>query len=354
VVVFVAAYAITRLLLEGCQAWRAGRRSWRSVAADNHLELALLGLSIVWALLFVTAMYPGTTFSYVVTRQKSLSHVLLRYLHNDWLVPILLGVVIVRFKRFLFSRGEIDPLWDSLAVGALAYSFSILSLRMFALHYMAPANFIALIYLAYMSRAWLLKPTQMRVAIVAIALGGLLLHDVAYSTFRVTERKGTIAAKSQLAEFLKSYVSTNKGDAVELYFPYASRYSLMELTAYLRQKGFHLAGQSLGGPEVGPALVVTCGEVSSLNRSYSDYRCVHADRAQAGALIVLLPDDPVPRDGVEDIRKHAVSLLSVGPSQTCTKLWPWFRLTWLIYPPLWLRIFPPHWLRLDVFQESLG
>jgi hypothetical protein len=316
----------------------------------------MLGLSAVWAVLFVAALYPDTTFSYVATQRKGLSSVLLATSQINWLLPILLAVVILRFGRFMFSDGEIDPLWDSLAIGAVAYCFCILTLRMFSGYYMAPANLIALVYLARVAKAWLSKPTRLRVSIVAIALGCLLLHDAAYSSFLVIERKGMISTKSQLAKFLKSYVSTKKGDVIELYFPYAEGPPVMELSAYLRWKGFQLAGQSVRGPEAGPVLVVEGRADFSYNRcvEYANYTCIHADSAKAGALIVVMPDDDVPISGVDDIRRHAVSLLSVGGCGTWSRLVPWLRLLRTIHPQFWQHKLPEHWLRLDVLQETTG
>lgn len=352
-VIFVVAYALTGLLLDIHAKWRAGNPSWRKIVSDNYLPLAMLALSAVYAVLFVAALVPNRTFSYVAEHARGLGPVLLAYLETDWLLPVLLGIVILRFGRLLLSGGDIDPMWDSLAVGSLAYFVCLLALRLYSSHYVAPVNLIAILYLARISREWLLKPTQLRVSIMAILVVCVLIHDAAYSTFRVVQRKGVIATNVALAGFLKARVLATKASVIEVYFPYTEGYRLMELSAYLHYKGLRLAGHGSGGPETGPALVIAGGQDFSGAEcvGYASYACIHAEGAKHGDLIVVLADDAVPLGAVDAIREHSVSLLSVNACRACSRPGSWLRLLHTIYPRFWERPLPEHWLQLDVLEE---
>ena len=192
-------------------------------------------------------MLPHRNFSYINGLREPIVSVLLAYLQIDWLPLILLVVLVLRFGLFLFSNGRLDPMWDPLAVGALAYFFGVVSLRINSGYYMAPVDLFALLYLANMSLLWLSKASRLRIAVVAIVFSVVLLHDIAYSSFRMVERKGLITTKSQFADFLSSYLSAAKNRNIELFFPYSDGYRLMGLSSYLRYKGFPLRGQHVAG-----------------------------------------------------------------------------------------------------------
>jgi len=347
VVIFVVAFAITQLLLQLC----AGNRSWHELIKENSLSLGMLAVSGIYVVLFLAAMLPQRNFSYVAGHHESLSSVLLVYVRIDWLPLILLAILLVRFGRFMFSAGQLDFIWDSLGVGALAYFFGVIALRLNSGYYMAPVDFIALLYLANLSLIWLSTPTRVRVSVVAIVFICVFLHDAAYSSFRIVERKTVITTKSELSDFLKGYLPTANNNTVELYFPYASGFRLMELSAYLTYKGFHLMGQSATLPETGPSLVIEAREKFTNNRcvDYRDYACVHMESAGTGALIVVLPDDNASMRDVELIGMDSTPLLSLkAPGISTMK---WFRSLHAISPSFSTSQLPDHWLQLHVFKK---
>ena len=233
VVLFVVAYAITQLLLQLSIARRSGQISWLGLAKENALSVGMLGVSAIYLILFLVAMLPHRTFSYINGLREPLASVLLAYLQIDWLPLILLVVLVLRLGLYLFSNGRLDPLWDPLAVGALAYFFGVVSLRINSGYYMAPVDLFALLYLANMSLLWLSKASRLRIAAVAIVFIFVLVHDFAYSSFRMVERKGIITTKSQFADFLTGYLAAAKGRNVELFFPYSDGYHIMGLSSYL-------------------------------------------------------------------------------------------------------------------------
>ena len=353
VVVLIAAYAVTRVLVDICIG-RGADRSWKEVARRNALPLGMLIVSAIYAVLFLVAMLPERNLSYLEEHREALSSVFLAYAHIDWLPLILLVVLIIRFQQIVLSDSQLDPMWDSLAVGALAYFAAIISLRLISSYYMAPVDLIALLCLARLSLIWLQEPVKGRVYVVAILFICVLLQEVAYSSFRMVERKTIITTKSEFADFLESYLPTVNSNTVELFFPYASGYHLMELSTYLRYRGFHLAGQSVSASESGPRLVLEGREKFPDNRcvEYRDYACIHEQSAGAGALIVVFPDDIASMNDVEDIGKDSTLLLSVKAPGICAR--KWFRSLHTISPEFSVSQLPEHWLQLDVFKNALS
>jgi hypothetical protein len=186
---------------------------------------------------------------------------------------------------------------------------------------------------------------------VAVVFVCVLLHDAAFSSFRVIERKSVITTKSEFAEFLEGYLPAHKTARVELFFPYATGYNLMELSAYLKYKGFHMDGQSAPG-ETGPDLVIE-GPAQFANNhcvAYNDYACIHAEHPDPGALMVVLPDDDASDDEVRNVSRNSKELLDEKPPEMFTKKGSWLRSLHVISPEFSTKDLPEHWLELEVFQ----
>jgi hypothetical protein len=353
VVLLVVGYAVSRILLQ-LYAGRHGRRHpWQDLARENSLSLGMLAVATVYVVLFLAAMLPHRKFSYIAEHHVALGSVLFAYLQTDWLPLILLLFFAVRLGRFVLSRVALDPLWDPLAVGALAYFFGVIAVKLNSAYYMAPVDLIALFYLARLSLVWLAKPTRARISIVAVVFTCVLFHDVAYSAFRIIERKELIISKSHLAQFLGGYLLTAHREKVELFFPYASGYNLMELSSYLKYKGFRLEGWSATGSSEGPELVIAGPGRFENNHcvEYNDYVCIHEQQAGDGALIVVLPDDDASMSDVQAIGKTSTLLLYDEAPLVCTRTGSWVRSLHAISPEFALRVLPEHWLELHVFQR---
>jgi hypothetical protein len=351
VVLFVVAYAVTQLLLQFSVARRGVQRSWQEFVKDNALPVGMLGVAAIYLMFFLIAMLPHRSFSYINGLREPLLSVLLAYLQIDWLPLILLIVLLVRLGLFLFSNGRLDPMWDPLAVGAAAYFFGVVSLRINSGYYMAPVDLFALLYLASMSLLWLSRASRLRISVVALVFLSVLIHDIAYSSFRMVERKGVITTKSQFAEFLRGYLAANGAGSVELFFPYADGYHLMGLSSYLRYKGLPLEGQRAAGGETAPRLVIASREEFDDSRcvNYRDYACTHTESPAPGALIVILPDDDVSLSDVQHLAKDSDLLFSANACAACTKRDSWFRSLHAISAEFSVKRLPEHWLQLDVY-----
>jgi len=356
VVLFVVAYATAQLLVRLSATRRTGAVHWPEFFKKNSLSVGMLGVSAIYLMFFLIVMLPHRSFSYISGLREPLSFVLLSYLQIDWLPFILLVVLVLRFGLFLFSDGRLDAMWDPLAIGALAYFFGVVSLRISSGYYMAPVDLFALLYLANISLLWLSKASRFRIAAVATAFFFVLFDDIAYSSFRMVERKGVITTKSQFADFLSSYLSAAKSRKVELFFPYSDGYRLMGLASYLRYRGFPLQGDDVASNETAAGLVIASPENFYDSRcvSYRDYSCVHTERPDPGALIVILPDDDVSMSDVRRVAKDSDLVFSANACGACTKPDSWFRSLHAISAEFSVRRLPGHWLRLDVYQSPPG
>ncbi len=354
VVLILVPYALTQILLQLYIDPRGIHRRWRELARVNLLPLGVLVVSGIYVALLLAVMLPTRSMSYVDTLRAGPGSALLGYLHTNWLPFVLVAVLVLRLGRFLFRKAELDPLWDSVAVGALACFLCLVGMGLYAAYYAAPVDLIALLYIAQVSRSWLSKPTKLRLSAVAIGLLCLVIHDAAYSSFRLIERKGIISLRSQFADFLRSYQSTVGNGPIELFFPYASGKHLMELSVYLNYRGFSLVGQSGKSMGTGPAVVFEGRQEFPHGRciDYRDYACTQNEIPRNGSLIVVLPDDHVSmQEAVQNVGNDSALLFQSKACDFCTREHSWFQFFHTISPVFWNSPLPDHWLQLHVFKK---
>jgi hypothetical protein len=352
VVLLVAPFAITQIILHLHSRGRAGYRSWREFARENNVALGLLAVSAIYSVLFAFAMLPHHSFSYTKSLQMSIGFVIERYLQTDWPAFALIAIILTRVIRcFLFKR-QLDPLWDSLAVGAVICFSGIVAIRLYGCYYTAPADLIAILYLGWIAQSWLsTRSAFRRMAVVAIYVC-IVANNASYSAFRIIERKSIIAARSEFAQFLISYKDLTRDSTIRLFFPYAAGKGVMEMSAYLDYKGFEIIGGSDTRGNGMPLIVVQGREQFGNNQcvDYRAYACFHADHPQDGALTVFLPDDDVSTQEVENASKDLVPLLSADVCKLCTRDGSWLRLFHAVSPGFANRPLPGHWMHLDVFK----
>ncbi len=354
-VVFIVAYAGSRILLEIYTGWRRGN-PWQRIAQTQAIHLGMLGLAAIYSVIFLAILSSSHQLSYVAALKQGLATTVFAYLRVDWLLLIFTLAVCVRAARIVFSGGRVDPLWDSLAVGAAAYYLSIIALRIYSAYYMAPPDFIALLYLARLAINALQENQKIVSYALATALLCVVVHRAVYSSFRVLERKSIITAKRQLSDFMKHYLAAGNQDTVELYFPYASGYRLMELSSYFKYKGLPLAGQQEKGGAPQPGIVIVGREHFENNRCvpYRDYTCLHSDHVPPGALIIIMPDDDVSIQDAEAVGKDNTRLWSAKQCSFCSGANPWLSaLQGISAAHVWGPL-PSHWLLLDVFRRPVG
>ena len=350
-VVFVVAYAVSSILLE-IYTWRHGS-SWQKIARAQAVQLGMLGLAAIYSMMFLAIVSSGHKLSYVASLKQSLASIVVAYFQIDWLLAIFIMVIAVRAVRILSHGVKVDPLWDSLAIGAGAYYLAIICLRIYSPYYMAPADFIALVYVARLAITALQEESKIVSYAVAAIFLCFVVHRAVYSSFHMMERKDIITAKRQLSDFMKHYLAAGNQGTVDLYFPYASGYRLMELSSYFKYEGLPLARQQEKGGASQPDIVIVGREHFEDNRCvpYRDYVCLHSDHAAPGALIVLMPDDDISMDDVEAVGKDNTRLYSAKQCSFCSGENPWLRVLHGISAAHAWGPVPSHWLLLDVFKK---
>jgi len=228
----------------------------------------------------------------------------------------------------------------------------VFALGLYSGYYTAPVDLIAVLYTGRLALAWLAKPTRVRVLAAATVFLVLMLHNAAYSAFRVVETKSLIALKAQFADYLQS--RAEEADTIELYFPYATRFHLMGISSYLKQRGMRIAGQKASPTATGPRIQIDGRDEYPRNRcvEYRTYACTHVDSPPEGAWIALLPDDDVSTAEVERAGQGSQLVFSVQACGICERKDSWFRGLHAISQEYWNRALPEHWLELDVYRKA--
>jgi len=280
--------------------------------------------------------------------------VLWAYAQTDWLLIILLVALSVRLGRFLLSGRELDAMWEPLAVGALGYFVAVFALGLYSGYYTAPVDLIAVLYTGRLALAWLAEPTGARVLAAATVFLVLMLHNAAYSAFRVVETKSLIAVKAQFADYLQSHAGG--ADRLEMFFPYASKFHLMGISSYLKYRGIQIAGQKVRSITAGPSVQIEGRGDYPLDRcvDYRTYTCRHVESPREGAWIVVLPDDDATKADVERAGQGSQLVFSVKACGMCGREGSWFRRLHAISQEYWNRPLPEHWLELQVFKKGLS
>lgn len=353
VILFVVGYALASLFVEYWGIRKNRGWSWLEFAKQNSLFLAMLVVSSIYAFLFVLVLVPHDSFSYVAERRQDLLTIFSAYLRINWAPLLLFLVFIWRAWRFVFDNGEVDSVWDPVAVGALAYGAGIIGVRLYSAYYMAPVDFLAVLYLFRMVAAQIPKLSAPRKYVFGLVCLCFMAQVSAFSVARFVERKGIIATKEDLAVFLASYLPSSKSKVVDLYFPYATNYHMMDLASFLRYKGFRLVGQKDAAQSSLPAIVIEApGRFEhDLCVDYRDYACIHEDHAKPGDLIVILPDDHVSAQDVRQLRQNADDLFSTRVDRPLTRPGSWFRSLHAITTTSPQTKLPDHWLKIDVLRE---
>jgi hypothetical protein len=353
IVVLIAGFAVCYLLFQLYGGLTDRNRSWRGFFKQNSLYIGLLAVCATYVAFYVVAMFPWGHSAYVAEHSQPIGSVLQTYLVIDWLPWILLAVFLLRLVRLLNRTGGLDTMWDSLAAAALAYFFIVVGLRLISGYYMAPVDLIASVYLARLAFAWLTAARKAHVALAVSALVCLLIHDAAYSSFRIIERKSMIMASRRFADFLQSYSRDATDSTIDLYFPYATGHQLATLSAYLRYRDLPLAETGLANGRPGPRLRIEGAGEFTGNRcmEYSAYTCVHADTPIRGALVVVMPDDFVRMSDVSKLARDSAMLLQLKtPGLVADN--SWLRLLYVVSPEFAATGLPEHWLQLDIFQTG--
>jgi hypothetical protein len=311
-VVLVLVYAASQIVLDSKFDWNAVQNSWKQQLQKNIVPLGMIVVAGIYCLVFLVFMFPFPFVQSSYIQHFGGKGTLLKLLSTNLVVALLLIVCLVRVARFAFAKRQLEPLWDSLALGAVSYFFAILATGIYADYYLAPADLIAWLFLGRLAALRLSPTFKWRTATVGLAYVWLVVPSVADSTLLLLHRKQYILGASDLASFLNEYRAPGGERSVELFFPKRGGFLLAELSSYLHYKGIRVAGVDAPADSDRPEFVFAGLDDYPLGRCflYKQYLCKRDDNPEKGALIVFLPGDAVRKSDVEEVARDSTLLVS--------------------------------------------
>jgi hypothetical protein len=307
-------FAAARLIFR-CRRWDGmGWNFGRLRDKESRLDFCLISVGALFLIYYAAAMLPHPSIGYVDQQRFPLAEALACYLKADLLAWVLAAVALPR--AYLILRGRVEPAlaWDALAVGGVAYFAAYLCLGLVTSYYLAPVDFIAVLYLGRLAvlswddmRAW------SRAAVAGIAVVALV-QGASISVFREFERKNTIHAKAEIGDLIVTSYHSN-GGRLRVYFPFTQAYPLTEFAAYLAYRGVPIEEQSSGDPAGVHPIQLLKEEVAKdgLCLAYRGFIYRGASRPAAGDLVVEMPDDDESADEMSRYRDGGRLLWSYEP-----------------------------------------
>jgi hypothetical protein len=302
--VLLLGFAVGRLILRCRNVREAGWDYERLLDKESRLDWCLAGLAVLFLLFYFAVMgilaVMGThegihgSMGYAVERQQPLREIVFAYLRLDLLAWLFIAVVLGRIYLILRHRVAPSLLWDGLAFGGAACFLGyVVGLRMFGATYLAPVDLIAVLYVGrFAVLSWNKMHSWGKLAASVLALT-ILLQDVSFSAFAVFERKNVIHAKAEIASVVKTRYQNSERGTLRLFFPFASRYVIMEFASYLNYRGVPVEG-AVGAAGGRNSVVLATPALAEDGRCWGEgpgFRCRAVNGPAPGDLVIVLPDD---------------------------------------------------------------
>jgi hypothetical protein len=312
---------------------------------ESRLDLAFIILGALFWLYYLAVMLPHPNIEYAHEHRQPLEKIVLSYIKVDLLAWFLVGTVLSRTYLIVRRRVTPSPLWDGLAVGAVACFAGYLGLGMFAAYYLAPVDLIAVLYMGRLAVLSAAKWYLWGKLAVLVIISSILIQDVALSAFRIFEQKNVIHVKGQIAEVVQAQYRYSAGKPQKLFFPFASPYMIMEFASYLGYLGVSVEGapNALGKTnDMMMAARATTGDGPCI--SYRSFICHAASMPDPGDLVIILPDDNPSLAEVALYRERADILFS-HETHVPKWLYPFIRILRIASPgPPVQKDLPDGWL----------
>lgn len=349
---FLFTFAVARLLLRGLETGSVVGYYTRSPDKRSYLDVWLASLSLLYLLYYFAVMFPHPNMGYADQSRLNYMDALWAYLKLDPLAFLVVVFVAWRSYRILAHRQQAWVLWDSLALGGVAYFFAYLRLSMYASYYLAPVDLIACLYIGrilILSNPRMRRPLQLAVTAAVVLL---LIQQLAFSAFCVFERKNTVRAKAEMASAILSRYRHDPSATTVLYFPFASTTLVMQFGAYLQHIGVPIDTASVPDSR-NPSVVLASAAVATAGPCvpYEVIRCQPGGRPEPGDLVVVLPDDEASSAEVAPFRENGVLLASYFPRpQLPSWTHPYLGILRNASPHAVTQTFPDRWLEASVTE----
>jgi len=344
----ISFFGMSRVIL---RCWDAGSGSWnfgRIRDKESRLDLCLAALSIPFLLYYLAAMFPNFRTGYEQNFKLPVGEVLSAYIRVDLLAWVLVATVMARFTLVFKRKLNPSPLWDGIAIGAVAYMFGYIALRMHAAYYLAPVDLVAVLYLGHLLFAcwnsWGHAAKAWAVGTAAI----IILQAVGLSAFRMYERTNVIEAKVKMAQLIKQHVADSPQNCKGLFFPFASATHVMEFGAFLTYSGVPVERLAANNVVV-PGLMLIGANVHKLGPCVGGkpLQCRPGTAPESGDIVVVLPDDRV--SDQQGRVEPATVLFSYEPTPMIPKwLRPWVSHLHVVSPEFFRDPLPAHFLQASL------
>jgi hypothetical protein len=338
-------FAASRLALRFRQIYYARVGYYCVFDREGRLDFAFIILGGLFWLYYVAVMLPHPNIEYAHEHRQPLEKIVLGYIEVDLLAWLLVGTVLIRI--YLIVRREVtpSPLWDGLAIGAVACFAGYLGLGMFAVYYLAPVDLIAVLYMGRLAVLSVGKRSLWGKLTILILVSAIVIQDVALSAFRIFEQKSVVHVKGQIAKVVQAQYRYSAGHPQKLFFPFANPYMIMEFAAYLSYLGVPIEGASNGPGKTNDMMMAartTTADGPCI--SYRKFICHAATMPDPGDLVIILPDDNPSLAEVALYREKADILFShVTHVPKC--LYPFIRILRIASPgPPVQKDLPDGWL----------
>ncbi|NJL54681.1 hypothetical protein HC928_05405 [bacterium] len=232
----------------------------------------------------------------------------------------------LRLLYLALSRELPDIFWDPLALGAVLYFFVFVRLRMYQAYYIAPVNFVGILYLSYFSFQAFTGRIAKNVLYakyiilgVSVCLGLLItIQSIQYSSFSILFRKTLVNNHVQLTQAIEQYAKSSDQEVITLFFPVeptsrtylgpSLEYSITVFAAYLEYKGIDLYYESSNLPSESEDFVATDSEKKifrlvsptkfqdNLCVPFAPFQCFYQSNPNQDDLIVILPGFSEPQE----------------------------------------------------------
>ncbi len=256
---------------------------------ESRLDLCIAAVSLAFAAFYLLMMFPHTSAGYLASQHVTLWETVRFYFTQDPLAWLFSATVCIRF--YLIFRRRVTPqlLWDGLAAGGVVYFGTYVVLRMARNYYLAPVDFLAVLYLGQLLfSSWpkMRLPARIGALALAVVVIGLNLFR---SADRIVARKYINHEKMEIARVILQKYRNDPQRAPGLYFPFSDPWVMADFLSYLRYRGLPLEDVDGSGTV---RIFRAKAENDGRCWRYTSFLCHPVDGA-AFSLVVILPDDPV-------------------------------------------------------------
>ena len=333
------------------EGWDYGRLRDR----ESRLDLCLISLGLLFLLYYVAVMIPHPlNMQYAKNYGFPWGEALLYYLRLDLLG--LLFVFVALRRAYLIWRRRLAPLplWDGLAFGGVACYAAYLYLRLCRPYYLAPVDFIAVLYVGrFVILSWNQMRLRNRIATLVLVFA-VLLQSVSLSAYYLYERENTIHAKAELADAIATQLQSHlTSHSQRLFFPFSHVYPITEFASYLIHRGIRVEGEeprANSGAANGVVIVSKAFTKDGPCVDYQSFVCHAGGSPEPGDLVIELPDDVASLTQINPYRTGGELVFAYEPQPRIPQ-WMYLLLSHLrVVSVYWFIELPDRWLDASVTE----